>query len=143
MERGAAFFVDYGFPEAEYYHPQRSQGTLMCHREHRSDPDVLADVGIKDITAHVDFTGIALAGQDAGFDVAGYTSQARFLLNCGIGELMERGSLRARAEAAMLLNEHEMGELFKVIAFTKGLADVRAARLRRRRPAPPAVGTDT
>ena len=64
-----------------------------------------------------------LAGQDAGFDVAGYTSQARFLLNCGIGELMERASLRARAEAAMLLNEHEMGELFKVIAFTKGLAD--------------------
>jgi len=122
MERGAAFFVDYGFPESEYYHPQRSQGTLMCHREHRSDPDVLADIGIKDITAHVDFTGVALAGQDAGFDVAGYTSQARFLLNCGIGELMERGSLRARAEAAMLLNEHEMGELFKVIAFTKGLA---------------------
>jgi SAM-dependent MidA family methyltransferase len=122
MERGAAFFVDYGFPESEYYHPQRSDGTLMCHREHRSDPDVLADVGIKDITAHVDFTGVAVAGQDAGFDVAGYTSQGRFLLNCGIGELMERASLRARAEAAMLLNEHEMGELFKVIAFTKGLA---------------------
>jgi SAM-dependent MidA family methyltransferase len=96
MERGAAFFVDYGFPESEYYHPQRSQGTLMCHRAHRADPDVLGDVGAKDITAHVDFTGIALAGQDAGFDVAGYTSQARFLLNCGIGELMERGSLRAR-----------------------------------------------
>jgi len=123
MERGAAFFIDYGFPESEYYHPQRSDGTLMCHREHRADPDVLADVGIKDITAHVDFTGVAIAGQDAGFDVAGYTSQARFLLNCGIGELMERASLRARAEAAMLLNEHEMGELFKVIAFTKGLPD--------------------
>ncbi|MGZ5132646.1 MAG: class I SAM-dependent methyltransferase [Caldimonas sp.] len=121
MERGAVFFVDYGFPESEYYHPQRSGGTLMCHREHRSDTDVLADVGVKDITAHVDFTGLALAGQDAGFDVAGYTSQARFLLNCGIAELMERASLRARAEAAMLLNEHEMGELFKVIAFTKGL----------------------
>lgn len=123
MERGVALFVDYGFPENEYYHPQRSEGTLMCHREHRSDPDVLADVGIKDITAHVDFTGVALAGQDAGFDVAGYTSQARFLFNCGIGELMERASLRARAEAAMLLNEHEMGELFKVIAFTKGLPE--------------------
>jgi SAM-dependent MidA family methyltransferase len=123
MQRGAAFFVDYGFPESEYYHPQRSEGTLMCHREHRADPDVLADVGIKDITAHVDFTGVAVAGQDAGFDVAGYTSQGRFLLNCGIGELMERASLRARAEAAMLLNEHEMGELFKVIAFTKGLPD--------------------
>ncbi|MEO5883381.1 MAG: SAM-dependent methyltransferase [Caldimonas sp.] len=123
MDRGAAFFVDYGFPESEYYHPQRSQGTLMCHREHRADPDVLADVGVKDITAHVDFPGVALAGQDAGFEVAGYTSQARFLLNCGVAELMERASLRARAEAAMLLNEHEMGELFKVIAFTKGLPD--------------------
>ena len=122
MSAGAAFFIDYGFPEAEYYHPQRHMGTLMCHRGHMADPDPLESPGEKDITAHVDFTGVALAGQDAGFDVAGYTSQARFLLNCGIGELMERGSLRARAEAAMLLNEHEMGELFKVIAFSKGLA---------------------
>ena len=120
LERGAAFFIDYGFPESEYYHPQRACGTLMCHREHRSDTDPLADVGVKDITAHVDFTGLAMAGQDAGLSVAGYTSQARFLFNCGIAELMERASLRARAEAAMLLNEHEMGELFKVIAFTKG-----------------------
>jgi SAM-dependent MidA family methyltransferase len=123
MERGAAFFLDYGFPESEYYHPQRSGGTLMCHRAHRADPDVLGDVGAKDITAHVDFTAIALTGQEAGFAVAGYTSQARFLLNCGIGEFMERASLRARAEAAMLINEHEMGELFKAIAFTKGLPD--------------------
>ena len=121
LEHGAAFFVDYGFPEREYYHPQRAGGTLMCHREHRADTDPLADVGVKDITAHVDFTGLAVAAQDAGFQVAGYTSQARFLLNCGIGDLMERASLRARAEAAMLINEHEMGELFKVIAFTRGV----------------------
>ena len=120
LDHGVAFFIDYGFPESEYYHPQRSGGTLMCHREHRSDTDPLADVGVKDITAHVDFSALALAGQDAGLTVAGYTSQARFLLNCGIVELMERASLRARAEAAMLLNEHEMGELFKVIAFTRG-----------------------
>ena len=120
LEHGAAFFIDYGFPESEYYHPQRAGGTLMCHREHRADTDPLADVGVKDITAHVDFTGLAVTAQDAGFSVAGYTSQARFLFNCGIAELMERASLRARAEAAMLLNEHEMGELFKVIAFTKG-----------------------
>ena len=123
LERGAAFFLDYGFPEAEYYHPQRDQGTLMCHRGHQADTDPLADVGAKDITAHVDFTGIALAGQDAGFDVAGYTSQARFLLNCGIAAMMERATLRERAEAARLLNEHEMGELFKAIAFAKGLGD--------------------
>ncbi|MEP7302686.1 MAG: SAM-dependent methyltransferase [Caldimonas sp.] len=121
LERGVAFFIDYGFPESEYYHPQRSGGTLMCHREHRSDTDPLADVGVKDITAHVDFTGLAVAAEDAGLSVAGYTSQARFLLNCGIAELMERASLTARGEAAMLLNEHEMGELFKVIAFTRGV----------------------
>jgi SAM-dependent MidA family methyltransferase len=121
IERGAAFFLDYGFPEDEYYHPQRDQGTLMCHRGHRADTDPLVDVGAKDITAHVDFSGIALAGQEAGFDVAGYTSQARFLLNCGIGALMAQAPLRERAEAARLVNEHEMGELFKVIAFAKGL----------------------
>ena len=121
LQHGAAFFIDYGFPEREYYHPQRAGGTLMCHREHRADTDPLADVGVKDITAHVDFTGLAVAAQDAGFSVAGYTSQARFLLNCGIADLMERASLRARSEAAMLINEHEMGELFKVIAFTRGV----------------------
>ncbi|HSN31712.1 MAG TPA: SAM-dependent methyltransferase, partial [Ideonella sp.] len=84
LRRGAAFFVDYGFPAAEYYHPQRSGGTLMCHRAHRADTDPLADVGRKDITAHVDFSGIALAAQDAGLDVLGYTTQAHFLINCGV-----------------------------------------------------------
>lgn len=112
---GAAFFIDYGFPEAEYWHPQRDAGTLLCHRAHRQDDDPLSDVGLKDITAHVDFTGIALAGQDAGLDVLGYTSQAHFLLNCGIAGLMERADLPARASAMKLLAEHEMGELFKVI----------------------------
>ena len=121
LEAGAVFLLDYGFPEHEYYHPQRSMGTVMCHRGHLADADALADVGSKDITAHVNFTGIALAAQEAGWPTLGYTSQGRFLLNCGIAELMERASLKARAEAAMLLNEHEMGELFKVIAFTKGL----------------------
>jgi SAM-dependent MidA family methyltransferase len=118
--RGAAFFVDYGFPAAEYYHPQRVGGTLMCHQAQRADADPLVEVGAKDITAHVDFTGIALAGQDAGLDVVGYTSQGRFLLNCGIGEMLAAADARARAAALMLVNEHEMGELFKVIAFAKG-----------------------
>jgi SAM-dependent MidA family methyltransferase len=117
MQRGMALFIDYGFPEAEYYHPQRSGGTLMCHRAHRADTDPLVDVGAKDITAHVDFTGIALAGQNAGLAVVGYTSQARFLLDCGIAELLQGATLRERADAQKLLNEHEMGELFKVIAF--------------------------
>jgi SAM-dependent MidA family methyltransferase len=120
LRRGAAFFIDYGFPEHEYYHPQRSGGTLMCHRGHRADADPLRDAGDKDITAHVDFTGIALAAQDAGLEVLGYTSQARFLLNNGIAEAMARADVRERAAAQKLVAEHEMGELFKVIGFAKG-----------------------
>jgi SAM-dependent MidA family methyltransferase len=120
MQRAAAFFIDYGFPEAEYYHPQRSAGTLLCHRAHQVDADPLADPGDKDITAHVDFTGIALAGQDAGLEVLGYTSQARFLFNCGLPALLEAADLRERVHAQKLVTEHEMGELFKVIGFAKG-----------------------
>ena len=114
---GAAYFIDYGFPEAEYYHPQRDAGTLVCHRAHRVDDDPLSDVGDKDITTHVNFTDVALAAQDAGLDVLGYTSQSRFLLNCGIAPMMEASALPARATAMKLLAEHEMGELFKVIGF--------------------------
>lgn len=122
---GAAFFIDYGFPEAEYYHPQRHMGTVMCHRAHQSDTDPLSDVGLKDITAHVNFTGIALAGQTAGLEVLGYTSQARFLFNCGLARLMTLAgavddtpdALARRVQASRLVMEHEMGELFKVIGF--------------------------
>ena len=117
LEAGAIFLLDYGFPEHEYYHPQRSMGTVMCHRAHRLDADALADVGEKDITAHLNFTGIALAGQDAGLEVLGYTSQGRFLLNCGLLDDLGNASLAERSMAQKLVNEHEMGELFKVIAF--------------------------
>jgi SAM-dependent MidA family methyltransferase len=120
--RGATFFIDYGFPEAEYYHPQRLGGTLMCHRGHRADTDPLADVGDKDITAHVDFTAIALAAQDTGMEVLGYTSQARFLINCGLPALLAEADLPARAAARRLIDEHEMGELFKVVGLVKGAA---------------------
>lgn len=120
LTQGAAFFIDYGFPEAEYYHPQRHMGTVMCHRAHMADGDPLSDVGLKDITAHVNFTGIALAGQDAGLEVLGYCSQARFLLNCGLLTHMEKGTTAQRAMAAHLVHEHEMGELFKVIGFAVG-----------------------
>ena len=120
LTRGAAFFIDYGFPEAEYYHPQRHMGTVMCHRAHQADADSLVDVGAKDITAHVNFTGVALAGQNAGLEVLGYTSQARFLINCGLPALMEGATLAQRAQAARLIHEHEMGELFKVIGFVAG-----------------------
>jgi SAM-dependent MidA family methyltransferase len=126
LQQGAAFFIDYGFPEAEYYHPQRTGGTLMCHQAHRADADPLVDVGRKDITAHIDFTGIALAGQDAGLDVLGYTSQARFLVNCGMAQLLQGADQRTLANAQKLLMEHEMGELFKVIGFARGLPGLRA-----------------
>jgi SAM-dependent MidA family methyltransferase len=119
LTQGAAFFIDYGFPESEYFHPQRHMGTVMCHQAHVADANPLLDVGQKDITAHVNFSGIALAGQNAGFDVLGYCTQARFLMNCGLLQRLEAASLQARNMAQKLILEHEMGELFKVIAFGK------------------------
>jgi SAM-dependent MidA family methyltransferase len=134
LRRGAAFFIDYGFPEAEYYHPQRSGGTLVCHRAHQVETDpgaLLREVGDKDISAHVDFTAIALAGQDAGLEVLGYTSQARFLFNCGLlddlGALQQVGDYAGLAKGQKLVAEHEMGELFKVIAFAPAGTDFGAA----------------
>jgi SAM-dependent MidA family methyltransferase len=120
LERGAAFFIDYGFGEDEYYHPQRHMGTLMCHKGHLADTDPLCDVGQKDITAHVNFTGLALAAQDAGLPTLGYTSQARFLMNCGLVARLAQAPLAERIAGQRLLAEHEMGELFKVIGFHKG-----------------------
>jgi SAM-dependent MidA family methyltransferase len=114
---GAAFFMDYGFPESEFFHPERHMGTVMCHQAHKADTNPLAAVGLKDITAHVNFTGIALAGQEAGLQVLGYTSQARFLLNLGLAERMSEAPLPERAQAMKLISEHEMGELFKVVGF--------------------------
>jgi SAM-dependent MidA family methyltransferase len=113
---GAAFLIDYGFPESEYFHPQRSMGTLMCHKLHKSDPDPLVDVGGKDITAHVNFTGVALAAQDAGLNVLGYTSHAHFLINCGLLPPLVDAPLDEKTMAQKLITEHEMGELFKVVA---------------------------
>ena len=114
---GAAFLIDYGFPESEYFHPQRSMGTLMCHQLHKADTNPLVDVGRKDITAHVNFTGVALAAQDAGLNVLGYTSQAHFLINCGLLPPLVDAPLDEKSMAQKLITEHEMGELFKVIAF--------------------------
>ncbi|MBU4519026.1 MAG: SAM-dependent methyltransferase, partial [Gammaproteobacteria bacterium] len=91
-------------------------GTLICHRAHQSDDNPLADVGEKDITAHVNFTGIALAAQDAGMSVLGYTSQGRFLINAGLLEVAKDAGARENAMLGKLVNEHEMGELFKVLA---------------------------
>ena len=112
----AAFLIDYGFPESEYFHPQRSMGTLMCHQLHKSDTDPFADVGRKDITAHVNFTGVAVAAQDAGLNVLGYTTQAHFLINCGLLPPLVDAPIDEKSMAQKLITEHEMGELFKVVA---------------------------
>lgn len=130
LTRGAAFFIDYGFPAAEYYHPQRAEGTLMCHYRHHSHPDPFLYPGLQDITAHVNFSGIAEAAVDAGLSVAGFASQARFLMNAGITELLmaldptdARAFLPHANAVQKLLSEAEMGELFKVIVLTRGLDD--------------------
>jgi SAM-dependent MidA family methyltransferase len=122
LVRGAVFLLDYGYPEAEYYHEQRHMGTVMCHRSHQVDANPLVDVGSKDITAHINFTGIALAAQEAGLEVLGYTNQAHFLMNCGLLDLMQSASRAERIAAQRLVLEHEMGEFFKVIGLGKGPA---------------------
>ena len=116
LQQGAALFIDYGFPAHEYYHPQRHMGTLMCHKDHQSDADPLSHIGRKDITAHVDFTAMALTAQQAGLHCLGYTSQAHFLINSGLLTLLENASTLERQQAQMLIQDHEMGELFKVLA---------------------------
>ena len=120
LHKGAAFFIDYGFLQHEYYHVQRHMGTLMCHKDHRSDADPLSDIGRKDITAHVNFTAMALAAQEAGLSCLGYTSQGHFLINSGLLTLLENASMAERQQAQLLIQDHEMGELFKVLAVGAG-----------------------
>jgi SAM-dependent MidA family methyltransferase len=130
LTRGAAFFIDYGFPRHEFYHAQRAGGTLMCHYRHRAHADPFLYPGLQDITAHVEFTGIAEAGVDGGADLFGFTSQARFLMNAGITDVLTdidpadaRRYLPAANAVQKLLSESEMGELFKVIAFSRGIEE--------------------
>lgn len=124
--RGALLLIDYGFPQAEYYHPDRRSGTLMCHYRHHAHTDPLWMPGLNDLTAHVDFTAVAQAAFDAGMSLAGYTSQANFLLNCGVLERLDRDAdvlSRAKQNAALnqLTSPAEMGELFKVICMTRDI----------------------
>ena len=123
FERGVALLIDYGFPAREYYHPQRSTGTFMCHYRHHAHDDPFCLVGLQDITAHVDFGALARAAAESGLDVLGYTNQAQFLINCGITEALAATSpdhaaayLPLAAQAQRLVSPAEMGELFKVIA---------------------------
>jgi SAM-dependent MidA family methyltransferase len=128
LEAGTLLFIDYGFGRREYYHPQRSAGTLMCHYRHHAHDDPFFLPGLQDITAHVEFTGIAEAAVDHGLALQGYTTQARFLLNCGITELLQAvpaenaaAYLPLAAGVQKLLAPSEMGELFKVMALGRGL----------------------
>ncbi|HEY0905998.1 MAG TPA: class I SAM-dependent methyltransferase [Methylophilus sp.] len=128
LQQGVMLFPDYGFAAREYYHPQRRQGTVMCHYQHYAHDDPFLHPGLQDITAHVDFTAMANAALTHGLDCAGYTSQAQFLMNCGILQLLQAISPEEHARyvpmvAAVqkLLSPAEMGELFKVLALSKGV----------------------
>jgi SAM-dependent MidA family methyltransferase len=123
LEKGVALFIDYGFPQKEYYHPQRREGTLMCHYRHHAHADPFFLPGLQDITSHVDFSAVAAAARAGGLEVCGYTSQAQLLVNCGITEVMARtpaedvtAFLPLASQANRLMSPAEMGELFKAIA---------------------------
>ena len=137
LAEGVVLLVDYGFPRAEFYHPQRAGGTLMCHYRHRAHADPLIGVGLQDITAHVDFTAIAEAGCAAGLELLGYTSQASFLLDCDLEKIMSasdpndvRAHLALTQQIKKLTLPQEMGELVKVMALGRGL-DMPLAGFRR------------
>ncbi len=127
LDEGLMLLIDYGFPRREYYHPERSGGTLMCHYRHRAHSDPFIYPGLQDITAHVDFTALAEAGHAAGLTVSGYTTQAFFLAGAGIDALLaeadgsEAERVRLAQGAKQLLLPSEMGELFKVIALSRGI----------------------
>lgn len=128
LRRGAALFVDYGYPRSEFYLPQRRDGTLMCHYRHHAHGDVFFWPGLQDITAWVDFTALAEAADACGMDVAGYTSQAMFLLGCGLDSILAQRMatsgddvLRVTAEARHLTLPDGMGERFQVMALTRDL----------------------
>lgn len=130
LRAGVLLLIDYGFPRAEFYHPDRAAGTLMCHYRHRAHADPLILVGLQDITAHVDFTAIAEAGAEVGLELLGYTSQAAFLIGSGL-EALARDSDPGDVRAHLALTEqikkltlpHEMGELYKVIALGRGMRE--------------------
>ena len=128
LEAGMALFIDYGFPEREYYHPQRSMGTLRCHYRHRFHGDPFFMPGLQDITAHVDFTAMGAAAESAGAEVLGFTTQAYFLISSGLAVLVSGGDpnmtlsrLKATSAVHRLISPSEMGELFKVLAIGKGI----------------------
>lgn len=128
VDSAVLLLIDYGFPASEYYHPQRHRGTLMCHYRHHAHGEPFFLPGLQDITAHVDFTAIVESGYEAGLDLLGYTTQAAFLLNNGVTEILARTPVEdsarylPQAQAVQkLVSPAEMGELFKVMALGKGI----------------------
>lgn len=126
LNQGVILLIDYGFPQHEYYHPQRNEGTLMCHYQHYTHSNPLILIGLQDITAHVNFTAVAEAAVAANLQVAGFTQQANFLLGCGLMELLSHYDVNNVAEHARITQQiktltlpSEMGELFKVMALTR------------------------
>ena len=123
LDEGVILLIDYGYPQREYFHPQRRGGTLMCHYRHRAHPDPLILPGLQDITAHVNFTALAETAHLAGLEVAGFVNQSYFLLSCGLLELAENDAeldvtaqIRRAQEVKRLTLPGEMGERFKVLA---------------------------
>ena len=137
LQQGLLLLIDYGYPRHEYYHPQHGSGTLMCHYRQRAHDDPFLWPGLQDITAHVDFTAVAEAAVAAGLDVSGYTTQAGFLLDSGLDELLQAAVpgdsmsyMQLAQQAKTLILPGEMGERFKCIALTRGLGiDIPGFRL--------------
>ncbi|WP_300086419.1 class I SAM-dependent methyltransferase [uncultured Nitrosomonas sp.] len=134
LQRGAILLVDYGFGQSEYYHPQRHQGTLMCHYRHHAHDAPFFLPGLQDITSHTDFSAVAQAALDSGLQLGGYTTQAHFLINCGITDLLARtpadqmgNYLPLVSQVQRLISPAEMGELFKVMALSKNIDSDTAA----------------
>ena len=125
LEAGLVLLIDYGYPQTEFYRPERRAGTLMCHARHRAHPDPYCDIGLQDITAHVDFTAVARHAQAAGLTLAGYTTQALFLIGCGLDRELAAAdpgeALDLALGARQLVLPTAMGERFQVIALTRGL----------------------
>jgi SAM-dependent MidA family methyltransferase len=127
LVRGLLLLLDYGLPRAHYYHPQRLTGTLRCHFKHRVHDDPYVNLGVQDITAWVDFTRVAEAALECALDVAGFATQAAFLLGTGIQRYIAETAAdtvehaRRAGEARRLLLPGEMGEAFKVMALTRDL----------------------
>jgi len=126
IQQGVILFIDYGFGRSEYYHPQRNQGTLMCHYRHHAHDDPFYLPGLQDITSHVDFSAVTEVAENTELLLSGYTTQAFFLINCGITEILAQTSaenmnqyLPQANQLQKLISPAEMGELFKVIAFSK------------------------